>query len=85
MRNISTFQCAADIADLYRQYLDYIARSQEEIESRTVPGTFRERLLANYRPLALEHFEARLDSLRAHPAEYAAAVQSLQRGFMPAE
>jgi hypothetical protein len=85
MRNVSIDQRNADSAELYRLYLDYLAQSREEIESRTVPGSFRERLLSNYRPIPMEHFEARLESLRADPAEYAATVQSLQRGFVPAE
>ena len=72
-------------AEIYRLYLDYVAQSREEIEARTVPGTYRERLLANYRPLPWEHFEARLESLRGRPKEYVEAILSLQQGFVAAE
>ena len=85
MRDISTFNDEADSAELYRMYLDYVAHCRDEIEARTVPGSYRERLLTSYRPLPLEHFEARFESLRAYPREFAAAVESLQRGFLPAD
>jgi len=85
MRDHSTFDYDTDSAELYRLYLDYIAQSRDEIEARTVPGSFRERLLSRYRPLPLEHVEARLESLRANPKEFAAAVQSLLRGFVAAD
>jgi len=81
----STYECEIGEDELYRLYLEFIEQSREEIEARTVPGSFRDRLLGHYRPLPREHFEARLDSLRASPADYSAAVASLRRGFVPSE
>ena len=85
MRDHSTFERNIESTDVYRLYLDYIAQSRGEIEARTLPGTYRDRLLANYRPLPWEYFEARLESLRGRPREYVEAILSLQQGFVAAE
>jgi hypothetical protein len=84
MRELAT-DFADDIAenDLYFLYLDFVEQTCAEIKSRTVPGSYRDRLLRYYRPLPREHFEARLESLRGNVAEYRAAVASLRRGFVP--
>jgi hypothetical protein len=83
IQNPDTVGHDCEDAELYDLYLEFIRRTHAEIERRTVPGSFRDGLLADYRPCPREHFEARLESLRARPAEYAAAVAGLRRGFVP--
>ena len=70
------------IRDLYERYLDLIQGARAEIAARTAPGALRDRLLRDYAPLPLEHFEARLERLRTDPARYAEAVGCLRRGFV---
>ena len=70
------------LRDLYERYVDLLASALAEIKARTAPGALRDRLLRDYAPLPLEHFEARLERLRADPTRYAEAVHCLRRGFV---
>lgn len=71
-----------EIRDLYERYLDLVQGTRAEIAARTAPGALRDRLLRDYAPLPLEHFEARLERLRADPTRYSETVGCLRRGFV---
>jgi hypothetical protein len=78
---LTTIDDCPSQADLYDLYLDYNGRAREEIVARTSPGSYRQRLLAQFRPLPREHFEAHLERLQGDPRRLAAAIRALQRGF----